>query len=97
VRALYADMGHFGRKPIRSSWYWIVLFELLLSYAGQTVDGDASIRRMQSGGIVDAVAEKTHRLPHALQRHDHTQLLLRRDAPEQSCFAQTPDQRIVGQ
>ena len=34
--ALYADMGHFGRKPIRSSWYWIVLPALLLSYAGQT-------------------------------------------------------------
>ena len=29
--ALYADMGHFGRKPIRSSWYWIVLPALLLS------------------------------------------------------------------
>ena len=34
--ALYADMGHFGRKPIRSSWYWIVLPALMLSYAGQT-------------------------------------------------------------
>ena len=29
-------MGHFGRKPIRSSWYWIVLPALMLSYAGQT-------------------------------------------------------------
>ena len=34
--ALYADMGHFGRKPIRSSWYFIVLPALLLCYAGQT-------------------------------------------------------------
>jgi KUP system potassium uptake protein len=34
--ALYADMGHVGRNPIRSSWYWIVLPALLLSYAGQT-------------------------------------------------------------
>ena len=34
--ALYADMGHFGRNPIRSSWYWIVLPALTLSYAGQT-------------------------------------------------------------
>ncbi len=34
--ALYADMGHFGRSPIRSSWYCIVLPALLLSYAGQT-------------------------------------------------------------
>ena len=34
--ALYADMGHFGRGPIRRSWYGIVLPSLLLSYAGQT-------------------------------------------------------------
>jgi KUP system potassium uptake protein len=34
--ALYADMGHFGRGPIRWSWYAIVLPALLLSYAGQT-------------------------------------------------------------
>ncbi len=34
--ALYADMGHFGRGPIRRSWYVIVLPALLLSYAGQT-------------------------------------------------------------
>src|SRR5882757_459507 len=34
--ALYADMGHFGKGPIRSSWYGIVLPSLLLSYSGQT-------------------------------------------------------------
>jgi KUP system potassium uptake protein len=34
--ALYADMGHFGRRPIRWSWYTIVLPALLLCYAGQT-------------------------------------------------------------
>ncbi|WP_341210875.1 KUP/HAK/KT family potassium transporter [Sphingomonas paucimobilis] len=33
--ALYADMGHFGKGPIRLSWYTIVLPALLLSYAGQ--------------------------------------------------------------
>ena len=36
AEALYADMGHFGRNPIRSAWYFIVLPALLLSYAGQT-------------------------------------------------------------
>jgi KUP system potassium uptake protein len=36
AEALYADMGHLGRGPIRLSWYWIVLPALLLSYAGQT-------------------------------------------------------------
>ena len=34
--ALYADMGHIGRNPIRSAWYGLVLPALLLSYAGQT-------------------------------------------------------------
>ncbi|HEY6452052.1 MAG TPA: KUP/HAK/KT family potassium transporter [Steroidobacteraceae bacterium] len=34
--ALYADMGHIGKGPIRWSWYVIVLPALLLSYAGQT-------------------------------------------------------------
>jgi len=34
--ALYADMGHFGKTPIRRSWFLIVLPALLVSYAGQT-------------------------------------------------------------
>ena len=34
--ALYADMGHIGRRPIRAAWYGVVLPALLLSYAGQT-------------------------------------------------------------
>ena len=33
--ALYADMGHFGRKPIRVSWVYFVLPALLLNYLGQ--------------------------------------------------------------
>ncbi len=33
--ALYADMGHFGRAPIRMSWYGMVLPALLLNYFGQ--------------------------------------------------------------
>jgi KUP system potassium uptake protein len=36
AEALYADMGHLGRGPIKLSWYSIVLPALLLSYAGQT-------------------------------------------------------------
>jgi KUP system potassium uptake protein len=34
--ALYADMGHIGKRPIRLSWYGLVLPALLLNYAGQT-------------------------------------------------------------
>src|SRR5262245_29954853 len=33
--ALYADMGHFGLKPIRHAWYGIVMPALLLAYFGQ--------------------------------------------------------------
>ena len=33
--ALYADMGHIGRNPIRVTWYCFVLPALVLNYAGQ--------------------------------------------------------------
>ncbi|HUF61081.1 MAG TPA: potassium transporter Kup [Verrucomicrobiales bacterium] len=33
--ALYADMGHFGRRPIRLGWFVCVLPALLLNYLGQ--------------------------------------------------------------
>ena len=33
--ALYADMGHFGARPIRLAWFAIVLPALLLNYLGQ--------------------------------------------------------------
>ncbi len=33
--ALYADMGHFGPKPIRLSWFFVVLPSLVLCYFGQ--------------------------------------------------------------
>lgn len=35
AEALYADMGHFGRRPIKFSWLWIVLPGLMLNYLGQ--------------------------------------------------------------
>jgi KUP system potassium uptake protein len=34
--ALYADMGHFGRRPIVNDWYRIVLPSLALTYLGQS-------------------------------------------------------------
>jgi KUP system potassium uptake protein len=36
AEALYADMGHFGRWPIRVAWSVLVLPSLVLNYAGQT-------------------------------------------------------------
>ncbi|WP_155262872.1 potassium transporter Kup [Sphingomonas segetis] len=35
AEALYADMGHFGRKPIKAAWLYFVLPALLLNYMGQ--------------------------------------------------------------
>jgi KUP system potassium uptake protein len=33
--ALYADLGHFGRQPIRRAWLWLVFPSLVLGYLGQ--------------------------------------------------------------
>jgi KUP system potassium uptake protein len=35
AETLYADMGHFGRTPLRTAWLYIVLPALLLNYSGQ--------------------------------------------------------------
>ena len=35
AEALYADMGHFGRSPIRTAWLGLVLPALALNYLGQ--------------------------------------------------------------
>jgi KUP system potassium uptake protein len=48
--ALYADMGHFGRKPIRVSWLYFVMPALLLNYMGQGA-------MILSAGPVDALAK----------------------------------------
>jgi KUP system potassium uptake protein len=35
AEALYADLGHFGKKPIRLAWFLVVLPSLILNYFGQ--------------------------------------------------------------
>jgi KUP system potassium uptake protein len=35
AEALYADMGHFGKRPIRIAWFWVVMPALTLNYFGQ--------------------------------------------------------------
>jgi KUP system potassium uptake protein len=35
AEALYADMGHFGKKPIRIAWFGLVMPSLVLNYFGQ--------------------------------------------------------------
>ena len=36
AEALYADMGHFGKRPIQTAWFSLVLPALALNYFGQT-------------------------------------------------------------
>lgn len=36
AEAIYADMGHFGRKPIGFAWYFFAVGALILSYFGQS-------------------------------------------------------------
>jgi KUP system potassium uptake protein len=47
AEALYADMGHFGRKPIRISWLAFVLPALVFNYLGQ-----ASLLMRNPGALV---------------------------------------------
>ena len=35
AEALYADMGHFGKRPIRLAWFALVMPALMLNYFGQ--------------------------------------------------------------
>jgi KUP system potassium uptake protein len=56
--ALYADMGHFGAKSIRISWYFIALPALLCNYFGQ---GALVLRNPQS-----ASESFYHLVPHSL-------------------------------
>lgn len=35
AEALYADMGHFGAKPIRAAWFYLVFPALIMNYFGQ--------------------------------------------------------------
>ncbi|MCY1484294.1 Low affinity potassium transport system protein kup [compost metagenome] len=47
AEALYADMGHFGRKPIARAWFFLVLPGLVLNYFGQgaAILGDPAAAR----------------------------------------------------
>jgi KUP system potassium uptake protein len=47
VEALFADLGHFGRRPIVLAWYFIALPGLLLNYLGQ---GALLLHNPQAGG-----------------------------------------------
>ena len=51
AEALYADMGHFGRRPIRLSWLVYVMPALMLNYMGQ----GAMILSLDAEGAAQAI------------------------------------------
>jgi KUP system potassium uptake protein len=59
--ALYADMGHFGKSPIRAAWIVVVMPALVLNYFGQgalLIENPAAISQslLFDGTIVVSVA-----------------------------------------
>ena len=66
--ALYADMGHFGARPIRLAWFAVVLPALLLNYFGQgalLLRDPAGARRIPFYALVPALGA----LPDGRARH----------------------------
>lgn len=67
TEVLYADLGHFGRSPIRRSWYFLVYPALLLNYMGQGAfllghpeeSGNLFFRLVPSWGLYPLVALAT--------------------------------------
>jgi len=54
--AIYADMGHFGAKPIRYAWYFFVLPALMLNYLGQgalVLENPAAVKNPFYIGVPD--------------------------------------------
>ena len=47
VEALYADLSHFGRRPIVRAWYWIVFPSLVLCYLGESATTLADPSQLQ--------------------------------------------------
>jgi KUP system potassium uptake protein len=53
AEALYADMGHFGRRPIKIAWLYFVLPALLLNYMGQ----GAMLLSQPPGAVATAIRD----------------------------------------
>src|ERR1700761_2067259 len=48
AEALYADLGHFGKRPIQTAWLYIVLPSLALNYLGQGAELVANPRAVEN-------------------------------------------------
>ena len=61
AEALYADIGHFGRNPIRAAWLIVVFPALLANYYGQgallLADPTAAVQPvLQAGAVLGALS-----------------------------------------
>src|SRR5207245_795179 len=57
AEALYADMGHFGRTPIRLAWFGVVFPALLLNYFGQ---GALVLRVPEARSLSTRMRQRVH-------------------------------------
>src|SRR5208337_4970169 len=64
AEALYADMGHFGPRPIRVAWSAIVFPSLVLNYAGQA--GIVLAGAPTQGNIFYQLGPEAYRVPLSL-------------------------------
>ena len=76
--ALYADMGHFGKRPIRIAWFALVLPALLLNYFGQgallLLDSTAASQPffLLAPAVGAPAAGRLWRPPRPSSRHKHS-------------------------
>ncbi len=97
AEALYADMGHFGKSPIRFAWSWIVFPCLVLNYAGQSAialsgESDRQQRLLPAmpgaaAGSVDLLGDCGH---YHRQPVDHHRLVLHDPAGDPAWLAAAP-------
>lgn len=69
AEALYADMGHFGRRPIRLAWYLVAFPALLLNYFGQgayILAHDGQLVQLNDQGVPEFVNLFYAMVPQAL-------------------------------
>lgn len=71
--ALYADMGHFGKRPIRYAWYTVVLPALMLNYLGQgalVLEDPSAVKNPFYVGVPEWARDRERAGDHRL-RGDH--------------------------
>ena len=81
--ALYADMGHFGRQPVRIAWFVLVWPALLLNYFGQgalllqrrRADRQSVLRARAAGAAAAAGRARDGRDGHRLAGDDLRRVL----------------------